>query len=101
MKQWRAVQMGSEGWAVFGPLRDLLYGHMLASNLTEEDAKLMASAPFLQQRVEALAGELAHANAHDCEPFDDGEHDENRTWWALTDEQRAYWISAAQEQGEG
>ena len=54
LRDWHAVQMGSEGWAVFGPLRDLPYGHMLASNLTEEDARLIASAPGLQQRVEAL-----------------------------------------------
>ena len=58
MKQWRAEQMGSEGWAVFEALRDRPYGHMLASNLTEEDAKLMAAAPALQQRVEALEREL-------------------------------------------
>ena len=58
LQDWRAVQMGSEGWAVFGPLGHLPQGHCIASNLTEEDAKLIASAPGLQQRVEALEQEL-------------------------------------------
>ena len=47
---WRAVEMGSEGWAVFmGPL-------MLASNLIEHHARLIAAAPdTLKERDELKA----------------------------------------------
>lgn len=45
---WRAFLMGSEGWAVFaGP-------KMLASHLTEEQARLVAAAPNLLKTAEAL-----------------------------------------------
>ncbi len=45
MNKWKARLMGSEGWAVWDDGRRP--GRMLASNLSEKDAKLMAAAPEL------------------------------------------------------
>ena len=45
---WKAVEMGSEGWAVFAGPR------MIASNLTEEHARLIASAPELDRKNKIL-----------------------------------------------
>lgn len=45
---WRAFLMGSEGWAVFaGP-------KMLASHLTEEQARLIAVVPDLLEALKRL-----------------------------------------------
>ena len=59
---WNIEQMGSEGWAVFvnrfldkeGRYRRAF---ILASNLTKEDARLIAAAPELLQ----LAGKVEYA----------------------------------------
>lgn len=48
---WRAMLMGSEGWAVFAGPR------MLASHLTEEQAHLIAAAPKLLEALEAIKAE--------------------------------------------
>ena len=47
---WRATQMGSEGWAVFAGPR------MIASNLNKANACLIAAAPDLLE---------AHKSVHD------------------------------------
>lgn len=50
---WTVQQMGSEGWAVFRPHpRRPSLDVMLCSGLTEADARMIASAPALQQRAE-------------------------------------------------
>ena len=54
---WRAELMGSEGWAVFvGP-------RMLASHLTEEQARLIAAAPYLLEALKRLRSAEKDCNA--------------------------------------
>ena len=57
--EWRAMEMGSEGWAVFvGP-------RMIASHLSEANARLIAQAPAMLRRLESAArwvGKLAADN---------------------------------------
>jgi len=48
-----------------------------------------------KERIEALEGELLHAYSHDCTSVGDGEHGEERGWEALTNEQRAWWVTQA------
>ena len=56
-----AVEMGSEGWAVFGREKNGISDYkMLASHLTEEEAKLFAYSPDLKK----LLGEVL-AEYHD------------------------------------
>ncbi len=66
---WRAEEMGSEGWSVFAKTgnerRARYFERMIASNLTEEDAKLIANAPSTEHRVERLKEYAQHMP--DCE----------------------------------
>jgi len=57
LPEWRAVQMGSEGWTVFGKRRSpggYEFGMIIASNLTEEDAKLIASSHVMAAKLERM-----------------------------------------------
>ena len=51
---WIAQEMGSEGWAVFTPKNDGKPGRMVASNLAEEYARLIAAAPELLEALLSL-----------------------------------------------
>ena len=56
-KNWKAVQMGSEGWTVFDTrIMQGGRGHdfVIASNLSKEDAQLIAVAPALEAKLEAM-----------------------------------------------
>ena len=52
-KAWRTELMGSEGWAVFMPNPKLpRFEIMIASNMSEEHARLIAAAPELLDALE-------------------------------------------------
>ena len=56
-RNWKAVQMGSEGWTIFRSVQrpsGRTFDMTLASNLTEADAKLIAEAPALEAKLEAM-----------------------------------------------
>jgi len=59
MKQWKAVQMGSEGWAVF---EETGKHHMLASNLSAEDAYLMSAAPDMLDALDDIFDQAAQTH---------------------------------------
>ena len=51
--EWRAMEMGSEGWAVFvGP-------RMIASHLSEANARLIKQAPAMLKRLEEARDAIA------------------------------------------
>lgn len=55
-KAWRTELMGSEGWAVFIPNPKLpRFEIMIASNLSEEHARLIAAALELLEALEKVA----------------------------------------------
>jgi len=55
---WKAVEMGSEGWSVFaGP-------HLIASNLTEQHARLIEQAPNLLEALKGARGVLYSASCY-------------------------------------
>ena len=58
------------------------------------------AAKALEAKIDGLRGQLLHAQSCDPTASDDGEHGEQRTWDFLTDEQRTWWIAAAQEEGK-
>lgn len=54
-----AVEMGSEGWSVFGGTKEvndkIIENYkVIASNLSEKEAKLLASAPDMHQLLKDL-----------------------------------------------
>ena len=56
-KAWRTEHMGSEGWAVFMPNPKLpRFEIMIASNMSEEHARLIAEAPAMLEALEELLG---------------------------------------------
>ena len=65
---WIAQEMGSEGWAVFTPKNDGKPGRMVASNLAEEYARLIAAAPELLEAL--IVAERFMALAIDASPRD-------------------------------
>lgn len=57
-KGWRTEQMGSEGWSVFMPNPKLpRFEIVIASNMSEEHARLIAAAPELLEALEKILAE--------------------------------------------